>query len=195
MCILHIPGESPHVPHQREPAGGPRERRWAPWERQGTWEGGSVPGRAQDKGAKDKEARGAGDAVWEGKGARPASCSGTARGGREARPGRCPGPRAARPAVPAGIALIMWNALYTAEKAIIRWSLLAEACYFAVQFLGECPRAGWDEEEEGVKTLRGGKWGSTVGRAVVEHVPCQLLASFLPHGIGSALSCSLNITL
>uniref|UniRef100_A0A8C3NZB5 Tumor protein p53-inducible protein 11 n=1 Tax=Cyanoderma ruficeps TaxID=181631 RepID=A0A8C3NZB5_9PASS len=33
------------------------------------------------------------------------------------------------------IALIMWNALYTAEKAIIRWSLLAEACYFAVQFL------------------------------------------------------------
>ncbi|XP_008946996.1 PREDICTED: tumor protein p53-inducible protein 11, partial [Merops nubicus] len=33
------------------------------------------------------------------------------------------------------ISLILWNALYTAEKAIIRWSLLAEACYFAVQFL------------------------------------------------------------
>lgn len=38
---------------------------------------------------------------------------------------------------PAGIALIMWNALYTAEKVIIRWTLLTEACYFAVQFLGE----------------------------------------------------------
>lgn len=31
----------------------------------------------------------------------------------------------------------MWNALYTAEKVIIRWTLLTEACYFAVQFLGE----------------------------------------------------------
>lgn len=37
----------------------------------------------------------------------------------------------------AGISLIMWNALYTAEKVIIRWTLLTEACYFAVQFLGE----------------------------------------------------------
>uniref|UniRef100_A0A8C8ADC0 Tumor protein p53-inducible protein 11 n=1 Tax=Otus sunia TaxID=257818 RepID=A0A8C8ADC0_9STRI len=36
---------------------------------------------------------------------------------------------------PAGISLIMWNALYTAEKVIIRWTLLTEACYFAVQFL------------------------------------------------------------
>ncbi|POI27498.1 hypothetical protein CIB84_008752 [Bambusicola thoracicus] len=35
----------------------------------------------------------------------------------------------------AGISLIMWNALYTAEKVIIRWTLLTEACYFAVQFL------------------------------------------------------------
>ncbi|KQK73671.1 tumor protein p53-inducible protein 11 [Amazona aestiva] len=34
-----------------------------------------------------------------------------------------------------GISLIMWNALYTAEKVIIRWTLLTEACYFAVQFL------------------------------------------------------------
>ncbi|XP_010148852.1 PREDICTED: tumor protein p53-inducible protein 11, partial [Eurypyga helias] len=33
------------------------------------------------------------------------------------------------------ISLIMWNALYTAEKVIIRWTLLTEACYFAVQFL------------------------------------------------------------
>ncbi|XP_067849729.1 tumor protein p53-inducible protein 11-like isoform X1 [Heptranchias perlo] len=33
------------------------------------------------------------------------------------------------------ISLIMWNALYTAEKIIIRWTLLTEACYFAVQFL------------------------------------------------------------
>lgn len=31
----------------------------------------------------------------------------------------------------------MWNALYTAEKVIIRWTLLTEACYFGVQFLGE----------------------------------------------------------
>lgn len=45
----------------------------------------------------------------------------------------------AQPSCPpsAGISLIMWNALYTAEKVIIRWSLLTEACYFAVQFLGE----------------------------------------------------------
>ncbi|XP_061466821.1 tumor protein p53-inducible protein 11 [Rhineura floridana] len=33
------------------------------------------------------------------------------------------------------ISLIMWNALYTAEKIIIRWTLLTEACYFGVQFL------------------------------------------------------------
>uniref|UniRef100_A0A8C6ZJ18 Tumor protein p53-inducible protein 11 n=1 Tax=Nothoprocta perdicaria TaxID=30464 RepID=A0A8C6ZJ18_NOTPE len=33
------------------------------------------------------------------------------------------------------ISLIMWNALYTAEKVVIRWTLLTEACYFAVQFL------------------------------------------------------------
>lgn len=33
------------------------------------------------------------------------------------------------------ISLIMWNALYTAEKVIIRWTLLTEACYFGVQFL------------------------------------------------------------
>ncbi|KAG7267103.1 hypothetical protein CRUP_022395, partial [Coryphaenoides rupestris] len=33
------------------------------------------------------------------------------------------------------LSLIMWNGLYTAEKAIIQWTLLSEACYFAVQFL------------------------------------------------------------
>ncbi|TNN82009.1 Tumor protein p53-inducible protein 11 [Liparis tanakae] len=33
------------------------------------------------------------------------------------------------------LALIMWNGLYTAEKLIIQWTLLSEACYFAVQFL------------------------------------------------------------
>ncbi|KAG7231113.1 hypothetical protein INR49_027153 [Caranx melampygus] len=33
------------------------------------------------------------------------------------------------------LALIMWNGLYTAEKIIIQWTLLSEACYFAVQFL------------------------------------------------------------
>uniref|UniRef100_H3BF93 Tumor protein p53-inducible protein 11 n=1 Tax=Latimeria chalumnae TaxID=7897 RepID=H3BF93_LATCH len=33
------------------------------------------------------------------------------------------------------LSLIMWNALYTSEKAIIRWTLLMEACYFTVQFL------------------------------------------------------------
>lgn len=36
-----------------------------------------------------------------------------------------------------GISLIMWNALYTAEKIIMRWTLLTEACYFGVQFLGK----------------------------------------------------------
>lgn len=29
----------------------------------------------------------------------------------------------------------MWNGLYTAEKIVIQWTLLSEACYFAVQFL------------------------------------------------------------
>ncbi|XP_065260219.1 tumor protein p53-inducible protein 11 [Emys orbicularis] len=33
------------------------------------------------------------------------------------------------------LSLIMWNALYTSEKVIIRWTLLTEACYFGVQFL------------------------------------------------------------
>ncbi|KAJ3595948.1 hypothetical protein NHX12_002357 [Muraenolepis orangiensis] len=33
------------------------------------------------------------------------------------------------------ISLIMWNGLYTAEKVVIQWTLLSEACYFAVQFL------------------------------------------------------------
>ncbi|XP_060931863.1 tumor protein p53-inducible protein 11-like [Limanda limanda] len=33
------------------------------------------------------------------------------------------------------LSLIMWNGLYTAEKIIIQWTLLSEACYFAVQFL------------------------------------------------------------
>lgn len=36
-----------------------------------------------------------------------------------------------------GLALIMWNGLYTAEKIVIQWTLLSEACYFAVQFLGD----------------------------------------------------------
>lgn len=31
----------------------------------------------------------------------------------------------------------MWNGLYTAEKIVIQWTLLSEACYFAVQFLGD----------------------------------------------------------
>ncbi|XP_072905224.1 tumor protein p53-inducible protein 11-like [Hemitrygon akajei] len=33
------------------------------------------------------------------------------------------------------LSLIMWNALYTAEKVVIRWTLLTEACYFAVQLI------------------------------------------------------------
>lgn len=45
----------------------------------------------------------------------------------------CPNPSLSQP----GISLIMWSALYTAEKVIIRWTLLTEACYFGVQFLGE----------------------------------------------------------
>lgn len=36
-----------------------------------------------------------------------------------------------------GLALIMWNGLYTTEKMVIQWTLLSEACYFAVQFLGD----------------------------------------------------------
>lgn len=44
--------------------------------------------------------------------------------------------------IPTGISLIMWNALYTAEKVIIRWTLLTEACYFGVQSLGEWHRVG-----------------------------------------------------
>lgn len=31
----------------------------------------------------------------------------------------------------------MWNGLYTAEKMVLQWTLLSEACYFAVQFLGD----------------------------------------------------------
>lgn len=50
-------------------------------------------------------------------------------------PAACPQSALCPPA--AGISLIMWNALYTAEKVIIRWTLLTEACYFGVQFLGE----------------------------------------------------------
>lgn len=94
----------------------------------------AAAGGAHRRGAKEQEVRGAGrNGVGRDRGP-AASCSGPARGGREARPCLALGQRSA---VPAGIALIMWNALYTAEKAIIRWSLLAEACYFAVQFLGE----------------------------------------------------------
>ncbi|RXN01714.1 Tumor protein p53-inducible protein 11 [Acipenser ruthenus] len=33
------------------------------------------------------------------------------------------------------ISLVIWNALYTTEKVIIRWTLLTEACYFGIQFL------------------------------------------------------------
>ncbi|XP_067830617.1 tumor protein p53-inducible protein 11-like [Heptranchias perlo] len=33
------------------------------------------------------------------------------------------------------ISLILWNAFYTSEKAIIRWTLLLETCYFSVEFL------------------------------------------------------------
>ncbi|XP_057203595.1 tumor protein p53-inducible protein 11b [Triplophysa rosa] len=33
------------------------------------------------------------------------------------------------------LSLIMWNGLYTPEKVIIQWTLLSEACYFAIQFL------------------------------------------------------------
>ncbi|XP_041052545.1 tumor protein p53-inducible protein 11-like isoform X2 [Carcharodon carcharias] len=33
------------------------------------------------------------------------------------------------------ISVIMWHALYTAEKSVIQWTLLTEAFYFTVQFL------------------------------------------------------------
>ncbi|CAB1313342.1 unnamed protein product, partial [Coregonus sp. 'balchen'] len=33
------------------------------------------------------------------------------------------------------LSLILWNGIYTQEKIIIQWTLLSEACYFAIQFL------------------------------------------------------------
>ncbi|XP_030056682.1 tumor protein p53-inducible protein 11 [Microcaecilia unicolor] len=33
------------------------------------------------------------------------------------------------------LSLIMWNSLYTAEKVVIRWTLLTEVCYFGVQLI------------------------------------------------------------
>ncbi|XP_066439571.1 tumor protein p53-inducible protein 11 [Eleutherodactylus coqui] len=33
------------------------------------------------------------------------------------------------------ISLIIWNSMYTAEKVIIRWTLLTEACYFGIQLI------------------------------------------------------------
>uniref|UniRef100_A0A6I8Q6W1 Tumor protein p53-inducible protein 11 n=1 Tax=Xenopus tropicalis TaxID=8364 RepID=A0A6I8Q6W1_XENTR len=33
------------------------------------------------------------------------------------------------------ISLIIWNSMYTAEKVIIRWTLLTEACYLGIQLL------------------------------------------------------------
>ncbi|XP_029438530.1 tumor protein p53-inducible protein 11 [Rhinatrema bivittatum] len=33
------------------------------------------------------------------------------------------------------LSLIMWNSLYTAEKVVIRWTLLTEACYFGIQLI------------------------------------------------------------
>lgn len=105
---------------------------------------------SQEGGQATKRCGELGEMVREGKGARPGPAAAPRGAGGKRGPRRCPG-LGQRPAVPAGIALIMWNALYTAEKAIIRWSLLAEACYFAVQFLGECPRA----EEESVQTVHG----------------------------------------
>nr|XP_046189799.1 tumor protein p53-inducible protein 11-like [Oncorhynchus gorbuscha] len=36
------------------------------------------------------------------------------------------------------VSLIMWKGLYTAEKAIIQWTLLTEACLLSVQFLVTC---------------------------------------------------------
>ncbi|XP_053576215.1 tumor protein p53-inducible protein 11 isoform X2 [Bombina bombina] len=33
------------------------------------------------------------------------------------------------------ISLIFWNSMYTAEKVIIRWTLLTEACYFSIHFI------------------------------------------------------------
>ncbi|XP_063052829.1 tumor protein p53-inducible protein 11b isoform X2 [Engraulis encrasicolus] len=36
------------------------------------------------------------------------------------------------------LSLIMWNGLYTIEKVILQWTLLSEACYFAIQFVVTC---------------------------------------------------------
>lgn len=73
--------------------------------------------------------------AWEREGGRAAPCQAS--------------PPTPTPRPSAGISLIMWNALYTAEKAIIRWTLLAEACYFAVQFLGEHPRGAGGRAGQG----------------------------------------------
>lgn len=79
------------------------------------------------------------------------------RGGGCRNLGSHPGPKGSScrlpvyPSSPApGISLIMWNALYTAEKVIIRWTLLTEACYFGVQFLGESCGGQQDREADGV---------------------------------------------
>lgn len=139
---------------------------------------------AASGGAQEERGEGRGGAgSWEkwcgkGKGPEPRPAAAPRGAGGKRGPGRRPA-LGQRPAVPAGIALIMWNALYTAEKAIIRWSLLAEACYFAVQFLGECPRAGRDEEKEGAKTVHGGKRDDGVqggGGASFQPAACLFLS-------------------
>ncbi|KAM9301894.1 tumor protein p53-inducible protein 11 [Gastrophryne carolinensis] len=33
------------------------------------------------------------------------------------------------------ISLILWNSIYTAEKVIIRWTLLTEACHLSIQLI------------------------------------------------------------
>ncbi|XP_069824187.1 tumor protein p53-inducible protein 11 [Dendropsophus ebraccatus] len=33
------------------------------------------------------------------------------------------------------ISLILWNSMYTAEKVIIRWTLLTEVCYLSIQLI------------------------------------------------------------
>ncbi len=57
-----------------------------------------------------------------------------------------------------GISLILWNGLYTAEKVIIQWTLLTEACYFGVQFLGEVFFSSWEQWADSAEGRENGNW-------------------------------------
>ncbi|XP_078093203.1 tumor protein p53-inducible protein 11-like [Mustelus asterias] len=62
------------------------------------------------------------------------------------------------------ISLILWSAFYTSEKMIIRWTLLSETCYFAVQFLVTLASAadeGLFSQDAGIMLLSYALFGSS----------------------------------